>query len=123
MQISLAPIESLNFNEDEESLSVLYENGWLRIMLVKCRSTPEQFSIDVEFSMPAIEENSNFDAHLVLTICLKYLRYIQRLYDHGFLLEVIGQDWLWIASKSFSEPPSLEIFGYLIPPSIENLNP
>lgn len=120
MQLSLAPIEKLDFNEDEESLSILYENEWLRILLVKYMSTPNQFSIDVEFSMPSIEENSNFEASLILTICLQYLKYIQRLHKQDFLLEVIGQDWLWIASKSFSEPPSLEVFKYLIPPSIES---
>ena len=121
IQISLAPIEKLNFNEDEESLSILYENVWLRILLVKYKSTPKKFSIDVEFSMPAIEESTDTDASFILTLCLQYLEYIKRLHEQGFLLEVIGQDWLWIASKEFTHAPCIDIFEHLVPPSISKI--
>jgi len=116
MLLSLVPLDEIEFNEDEESLSVLYENTWLRILLIKLKESPEQFSIDVEFSMPTLEEKSSTDAYQILTLSLHYLEYIQSLNKMGFSLEVIGQDWLWIASRSFTETPNAEIFERLIPP-------
>lgn len=114
--LSLLHLEELEFNEDGESLSVLYENTWLRILLVRMKETPDRFSIDVEFSMPSAEESDNNKAAEVLSLSLKYLEYIQNLTRSGFSLEVIGQDWLWIASKSFAENPDLSLFEQLVPP-------
>ena len=115
-QVSLASIEDLEFNVDGVSLTELYQDDWIRILVVREREISEFFTIEIEFSTPTNETTSDNPTFL-LSQAIDYLKYMQNLESIGFTLELVDHDWLWSAYRKFTEFPGIEFFRHLQPPS------
>ncbi len=110
-EIFFASVESLQFNADGVSLTELYRDNWIRILIVREEETTECFSLEIEFSTPSIE----LDSKTLLSQAIAYLKYMQNLETIGFSLELVDQDWLWSAHRQFSKMPDQDFFEILIP--------
>ena len=116
-------------SEDEESVFILWQNDWVRILAVRNIDAPEKWRIEVEVSLPselmsatsqqpppnnhASEETKRFVQDLI-----KHLEYLLRLDDEGFILGVMSRDGLWTAYLEIDDSPPDSLFKALIPPSV-----
>ncbi len=130
-ELSGVPDDKLSFNENGESLSILCQSEWVRILVIRRLNTPDQVTIEVELSFPTrvhtkkvetneeadIEANSTKDTLALLEEAVTHLRYLAKLHDRGFALDVIGQECLWTAFRDFNNTPDAEMFELLNPPS------
>lgn len=130
-KLSEVPEDKLSFNENGESLSILCQSEWVRILVIRRLNTPDQVTIEVELSFPTrvhavkaetteetdIEANATNDTLALLEEAVTHLRYLAKLHDRGFALDVIGQECLWTAFRDFSSTPDTEMFELLNPPS------
>ncbi|MFW9847976.1 MAG: hypothetical protein ACFFF4_02485 [Candidatus Thorarchaeota archaeon] len=110
-EIFFASVENLQFNADGVSLTELFRDDWIRILIVREEGTSECFSLEIEFSTPSIE----LDSKTLLSQAIEYLKYMQKLETLGFSLELVDQDWLWSAHRQFSKLPDPDFFEDLVP--------
>jgi hypothetical protein len=115
-QIINASLEELSFNVDGVSLSELYQDDWIRILIVREKEESNYFTLEIEFSTPS-PERLDVQPSILLSQAIEYLKYMQRLEKMGFTLELVDQDWLWSAHRKFTESPSFKLFEQLLPPS------
>lgn len=124
------PSKEMRFNENGESVAILCQSDWVRILVIQYQDPADLVSIEVELSLPTRsikvqsgESGSDAskepppDTRMLAEQVMEHLRYMTHLQDEGFTLDVIGQECLWTASKDFQEPPSRETFELLSPPS------
>ncbi|MFW9799616.1 MAG: hypothetical protein ACFFD9_04220 [Candidatus Thorarchaeota archaeon] len=130
-ELSEAPDDKLSFNENGESLSVLCQSEWVRILVIRHLNAPDQVTIEVELSFPTrvgsakaeTLEDADSDANAtsntlsLLKEAVEHLHYLSKLHDKGFALDVIGQECLWTAFRDFNSTPDTEMFELLNPPS------
>ncbi|MGD9395267.1 MAG: hypothetical protein PVJ05_02445 [Candidatus Thorarchaeota archaeon] len=106
-------------DDSEESVIVLCQNDWVRILTVQDSETPSSRRIEVEVSLPSqIESESGKDAKNFLQNLIRHLEYLLQLDDEGLTLGVMSRDGLWTASLEVEELPSDSLFKALIPPSL-----
>jgi len=106
-------------DESEESVSVLCQNDWVRILTVRDSETLALWRIEVEVSLPSqIESESGKDAKNFLQNLIRHLEYLLQLDDKGLTLGVMSRDGLWTASLEIEDLPSDSLFKALIPPSL-----
>jgi len=116
-------------SEDDESVSVLWQNDWVRILAVRDSETPEMWRIEVEVSLPSElmltthlqspgNNQSSIEVKCFVQDLIKHLEYLLRLSDEGLTLGVISRDGLWTAYLELDGPPPDRLFKALIPPSV-----
>jgi hypothetical protein len=129
-QLSTKPLGAPSLeNESGESVEALYHSSSLRILLLRTAEEPDHDTIEVEVWLPGPysdgDSNSSSqsdetvktgDLGEALSKMINHLQYLHRLHQSGFMLDVIKHDCLWTASRTFSEPPSRELFEVLLPP-------
>ena len=116
-----SPIDSSNCNEDGESTVNLLQSDWTRILLVRNIEKPNEVQIEVESSLPKfniIEENQaeGAIARTLVKEMIAQLEYLLKLQESGFTLDVIGQECLWTAFKTFDSVPDENMLELLLPP-------
>ncbi len=107
--------------DSPESASVLFQDDWIRILVVRISEAPELVTLEIESSLPlhatslngSSEENS--EARELLKGTIRTLEYFLRLQESGFQLDIIGQDCMWTAHMDFSECPDESILEDLLP--------
>ena len=116
-----SPFDELIFNEDGESIESLCETDWTRILLIRTSDKPGLISVEVEVSLPKCV--TRHDAKSVkihprdsLKSMITHLEYLLELEGFGFILDLVGEDCLWTASKKSTDILDAKIFEALIPP-------
>ena len=107
--------DTLEFNESEESTSLLLRNEWVEILLTRRKNEPEFLAIDAEISLPnlpEIEDTQSFPLYMIA-----HMEYLQNLQSAGFKIRVVGDECLWIASKEFKGTVDDDVIEMLIPPT------
>jgi hypothetical protein len=105
--------------EDEESISVLYQNDWVRILTVHDTDTIENWRIEVEVSLPSqTDPESGIDVKNFVQSLIRHLEYLLRLDNEGLTLGVMSRDGLWTAYLEVENLPPDSLFKALIPPSV-----
>ena len=117
------PITITEYNEDGESVSLLFENEWVRILVIR-QNDVSDVTIEVESSLPqkcgtkaSGSKLSKKETKQILLGALDHLQYLQDLGEIGFDLEIISQDCLWTASQIFRNEIDLSVFEKLCPPN------
>ena len=127
-QIIETPAKELRFNEHGESVAILCQSEWVRILVIQRQDPANLVSIEVELSLPArstkvssgIRQKDDLkeaDTKVLAEQVIEHLRYMTLLQDEGFTLELIGQECLWTASRDLQESPRQDLFELLTPPS------
>jgi hypothetical protein len=124
------PAKELSFNEHGESVAILCQSEWVRILVIQRQDPADLVSIEVELSLPArsttvpsdtrekgVSEKTERDTKVLANQVIEHLRYMTQLQDEGFILDLIGQECLWTASRNLQESPRREFFELLTPPS------
>jgi len=108
----------LDFNEDDQALNILYENAWVRILLLRHKNKAEKPIIEVELSIPNECPDDNYsNPYELLLTTLENLNFIKTLCDNGFSLQLVDRDWLWSASIEISESQvDRQFIESLLPP-------
>ncbi|MGY5856243.1 MAG: hypothetical protein RTS72_06555 [Candidatus Thorarchaeota archaeon] len=116
-------------SEDEESVCILWQNDWVRILTVRNFDAPEKWRIEVEVSLPselmlATSQQSHTNTHAgeeakrFVQNLIKHLEYLLRLDNEGLILGLMSRDGLWTAYLEIDDPPPDSLFKALIPPSV-----
>lgn len=106
-------------DESEESVSVLSQNDWVRILTVCDSDTSEKWRIEVEVSLPSQKDpQSGRDVKNFLQNLIKHLEYLLRLDEEGLTLGVMSRDGLWTAYLDIDVLPQDDMFKTLIPPTV-----
>ncbi|MHA2352392.1 MAG: hypothetical protein ACXAC0_02800 [Candidatus Thorarchaeota archaeon] len=105
--------------EDEESISILCQNDWVRILAVRDIDTIENLRIEVEVSLPSqIDPTSGIGVKNFVQSLIMHLEYLLRLDDEGLTLDVMSRDGLWTAYLEVVNLPPDSLFKALIPPPV-----
>lgn len=116
------PLSSNDVNDAQESVTALYQDDWVRILLVRQLDNPDEFTIEVESSLPMLvkgEPSMNegtIIARDLLHGMIRTLEYLLNLEKIGFNLDIIGQDCMWTAYKAFYTDPDDSVFDAITPP-------
>ena len=119
------PLSELEYNEEGESLTMLHQTEWVRIILVRSTETPGFVIVEVEVSLPSsayetcpgtLDDSSRIDMENVLSNAIAHLNYLMGLHNNGFTLDVIDQNCLWTASQKIDSEPNGTLFDTLVPP-------
>ena len=116
-------------SEDEESVCVLWQNDWVRILAVHNIDAPKKWRIEVEVSLPSklmstvshqsLSNNQAGDeVKRFVQELIKHLEYLLSLGNEGLILGVMSRDGLWTAYIEMDESPPDSLFKALIPPSM-----
>jgi hypothetical protein len=105
--------------DGEESISILCQNEWVRILTVYESETSEKWRIEVEVSLPSQKNpQSGKDVREFVQNLIKHLDYLLRLDNEGLTLGVMSRDGLWTAYIDFVTLPEDRLFKTLIPPTV-----
>lgn len=106
-------------DESEESVSVLSQNDWVRILTVYDSDTSEKWRIEVEVSLPSQRDpKTGKDVKNFLQNLIRHLEYLLRLDEEGLTLGVMSRDGLWTAYLDIEVLPQDDLFKALIPPTL-----
>ncbi len=102
---------------EEESVCVLWQNEWVRILTVRDSDILDKWRIEVEVSLPSQDDpQSEEDIKNFIQNLINYLEYLLRLDTEGLTLSVISRDGLWIAFTEIEDLPPDSLLKALIPP-------
>ena len=105
--------------EDEESVCVLLQNDWVRILTVHDSETSQNWRIEVEVSLPSCSDpESGNDVRNFIETLIRHLNYLLQLDKKGLTLNVMLRDNLWTAYLELDDTPQDDMFRALIPPSL-----
>ncbi len=112
------PSTSLTYDYNGESRSLLFENEWIRLLLVNLQKDQSHVLIEVELSLPESPFVGNQqESRKILQRSIEYFRYLEKLVEYKFNLTVADRDCLWIASKLVAKDThDLSFFELLIGP-------
>ena len=105
---------------DSEMVSILFEEDWLRVFMIKRENTPDVISIEVEISFPMelnsdeIIDSSNNLVKNAAQKAIKHLEYLLYLSDYGYEIGVIGESCLWTALRQSTNSLTSEDFEILL---------
>ena len=106
-------------DDSEESVSVLSQNDWVRILTVCDSDTMKKWRIEVEVSLPTQgEPQSGNDVRKFIQNLISHLDYLLRLDNEGLTLGVMSRDSLWTAYLDIDDLPNDDLFIALIPPPL-----
>jgi hypothetical protein len=108
-----------------ESVSLLFCNDWVRIMIIRDSQLADVCSIEVELSMPSCvidpspteSESQQELAVSFIEKMMSHLEYLLMLRESGFLLGILSTECVWSASLHIQERPDCSFFEMIIPPS------
>jgi hypothetical protein len=108
-----------------ESVSLLFNNDWVRIMIIRDSQSADVCSIEVEVSVPScmidpssIESESQQELAITfIEQTISHLEYLLKLRELGFLLGILSTDCVWSATLEVHECPDRGFFQMLMPPS------
>lgn len=102
----------------EESVSVLCQNEWVRILTVFDPDTVGSWRIEVEVSLPSqMDFEPRNGVKGFIQNLITHLEYLLRLKDEGLTLGVISRDGLWTAYMEIDDLPTDNLFKALVPPN------
>jgi hypothetical protein len=105
--------------DTEESITVLWQNDWVRILTVYDSESTDNWRIEVEVSLPSHSDpQSRKDVRNFVQNLISHLEYLLRLDNGGFTLSVMSRDGLWTAYKVIDDIPPDHLFKVLIPPTV-----
>jgi hypothetical protein len=105
--------------DSEESVSVLCQNDWVRILTVYDSETLDKWRIEVEVSLPSQRDpQSGKDVKKFIQYLIRHLEYLLRLHEEGLTLGVMSRDGLWTAYLEIDDLPQDDLFKALIPPTL-----
>ncbi|MFW9954430.1 MAG: hypothetical protein ACFFD3_07740 [Candidatus Thorarchaeota archaeon] len=113
---------SEDLNDVDEVISTLYQDDWLRILVIRQVENPSLVTIEVESSLPVMahgnppRNDANPNATALLNGMIRTLEYLLNLQRNHFSLDIIGQDCMWTAYREFEGQPDEDIFRILTPP-------
>ncbi len=111
-------------SEDEECISILYENDWVRILGVRNTDNPEEKRIEVEVSLPLgsvstpLDDITGIEVESFIQNLIKHLEYLLSLADSGFTLDVMTREGIYTAHLELENSPSDTMFDVLLPPTL-----
>jgi len=121
-QLVRVPLSSADLNDAQESVCLLHQDDWVRILLIRQLENPDHLTIEIESSLPlrahgepSIKDGTMMARNLLLGM-IRTLQYLLNLEKVGFNLDIIGQDCMWTAYKDFSTHPDVAIFDAITPP-------
>ncbi len=99
--------EDLNSNEEGEFYATICQNEWIRMLLVRSQINPSAFTIDIEMTLPiwSFSESDlkkQKEIHDLLIGTKSYIDYLIHLQEVGFILEMIGREFLCTATLEFA---------------------
>jgi len=74
-EIILASVEDLSFNVDGVSLSELYQDDWIRILIIRDKEQRESYTLEIEFSTPS-SDSLGVQPAVLLSQAIDYLKYM-----------------------------------------------
>jgi len=115
--------------EEEEFISILFENDWVRILAVRDTGAPEQRRIEVEVSLPpesisippshtSPDDLTGPEVRSFVQNLIKHLEYLLRLADTGLTLGVMTREGIYTAYLDLRDDPSDTMFDILLPPAL-----
>jgi len=105
--------------DDEEHISVLCQNDWVRILTVYDSETLDKWRIEVEVSLPTQKNPQAGQAvREFVKNLIKHLEYLLILDSEGLTLDVMSRDGLWTAYIDIDTLPQDRLFKALIPPTV-----
>lgn len=112
------PSTSLQYDSNGESRFLLFQDEWIRLLLVRLENDQSRVLIEVELSLPESSSVENQqESRKMLQRSIECLGYLEKLMDHKFTLNVADRDCLWIASKlTTKDIHDLAFFELLIGP-------
>ncbi len=119
--VQISPSYS-DLNDDQESVSLLHQDDWVRILLVRHPDRGDEITIEIESSLPLRAKgepsmnNGSLMASELLHGMIRTLEYLLNLEKMGFNLDIIGQDCMWTAFMDFTAPPDYAFFDAITPP-------
>ncbi len=111
-------------SEDEECISILYENDWVRILGVRNTDHSEEKRIEVEVSLPLgsisapPDDITGLEVRSFVQNLIKHLEYLLSLADSGFTLGIMTREGIYTAYLEFENSPSDTMFDVLLPPTL-----
>jgi len=114
-QAIATPLDISGIDSESGMPSLLFRNDWIRILFVK-QSNRSAHSIVVELSQPDRIDHTQIKPEFMISTLIIYLKYLLRLDNNGFELEIMQDDILWIATLEISVEPKMALFEILAPP-------
>lgn len=110
-------IDPSDVYETGESIDLVWKTEWVAISLIRKLTFPISLAVQVEISMPVSTlDNDTMDYSAMPDVVILHMEYLRKLLNAGFVVEVIGEECLWVASKDFGEIPPSETLDILMPP-------
>jgi len=115
--LTSSPVSEDSLNAAGELIEVLAKTEWVEISLIRQPSIVDEVGIEIEVSIPLRKVDSGND---ILNGMSAHLDYLRNLAGNNFVVSVIREDCLWIASRNFTKQPEEETFAIMIPPETDN---
>ena len=119
--------------ETPERVITVYENGRIRILLVRTPKAPDTVKMEIEVALPdriwGLDANYFSDDYslpdqsairMSLEKMVLLFQYLLQLQKAGFLLDFFGEEGLWIACYLMKQEPTKEFFTLSQPPEIKS---
>ncbi|MFX1481983.1 MAG: hypothetical protein ACFFCP_02220 [Promethearchaeota archaeon] len=109
---------------EEESVSVLYENDWVRILAIRTITPPEEKRIEVEVSIPPNSvsfqsvDPANHEIRRFIQNLIRHLEYLLNLADAGLKLALMTREGIYTAYLEIKNSLSDNVLDSLLPPKI-----
>ncbi len=113
--ITRSPVKHESLNAAGELVTILTSTRWVQIALIQCPETEKVVNVEVEVSIPS---NDGISYEELLTGMIIHLNYLKCIVEQDFILTIIRDDCLWVASKTYSSQPKAEVFDALLPPTL-----
>ena len=114
--LTSSPVSEDALNAAGEQIETLAKTKWVEICLIRRPSEVEEIGIEIEVSIPL---GAGLSSDELLTGMTTHLDYLRQLLEVNFVIAVIREDCLWIASRVFSILPETEVFAAMVPPGFE----
>jgi hypothetical protein len=108
-----SPVKDATLNAAGELVQILLKTQWVEIALIRCLDAEAVVDMDVEVSIPKKQRLRDEDR---LAEMATHINYLKRLVELEFVLTIIREDCLWIASRTFLTQPEMDVFDALLPP-------
>jgi hypothetical protein len=115
LHLMSAPLSQLSFIGEHEYIGNLLNEGWIRILLVRRDDIVgyQRLEVEMQTCPTTIEALSQSEATLIGRSLMSYSKYVLRLIEGGFKLEIVESGCIWSLSKEFEDVPDERSFGLL----------
>ncbi|MFW9792873.1 MAG: hypothetical protein ACFFEE_01120 [Candidatus Thorarchaeota archaeon] len=107
---------------EDEYISLLCENDWIRVLVVQNTDIPAQKRIEIEISLPpeslSIDDFTSLEVKSFVQNLIKHLDYFLRLFEAGFTLDIMTREGIYMAHLELENNPSDSLFDVLLPPTL-----